>query len=298
MASALALADLADRRADVRAARQLLSLGNFAPADTSELSSELATLEMFSGKKARARQLFVTSLLQPNENTLAQARWAEDEYRLDLDLQRNVIDEAYEAKLRSDAKAGLWSDAYVAGVLWQQDQSFSQAAALSTSFVASVGLEDYNAALGAAEIGLMSSPHDGGLRNNAAFAAAQLGRLAEAEAHLAAATVDNDADQVHTVEATRGLISFRRGDAETGRHLYRSALDGFRSLRLPYQGVMALLHWAMEEERVGSVHARELLEAAQQVVDRYPTAEGALLLQRLKSRMEAHSLKVDTVPGT
>ena len=287
MASALALADLSDRKADIRSARELLTLGKFGPADTSELSSELGTLEGLSGKRSRARQLFVASLLAPNDNTLAQAAWASDELSLDLELQDAPIDGAHEAQLRGLVKDGAWSLAYHAGVLWQGDQSFSQAAALATSFVAAVGLEDFEAALRAAEIGMRANPGDGGIRNNAAFAAAQLGRLSEAEAHLAAAGMTADEDQAHTVEATRGLIAFRRGDVPTGRRLYGQAREGFMKSRSSYQAVMALLHWAMEEARINPASARVLLAPARESVASHPTAEGSLMLKRLEARLSA-----------
>ncbi|MBS0023213.1 hypothetical protein [Microbacterium paraoxydans] len=285
MASALALADLSDQKTDVRSARELLTLGQFGPADTSELTSELGTLEGLSGKRSRAQQLFLESLRAPNDNTLAQATWATDELDLDLDLGSVPVDNAHEAQLRALVKDGAWSEAHHAGELWQADQSFSQEAALATSFVAAVGLEDYEAALSAAEVGMRANPNDGGLRNNAAFAAAHLGRLDEAEAHLAFAGTTSDEDQAHTVEATRGLIAFRRGDLLAGRRLYQEAVEGFREARTPYQVVMALLHWALEEARVSPGSSQSLAAAARQWVERYPTAEGRLLLERLESRL-------------
>ncbi len=283
MASALALADLADLKAEVRAARELLTIGSFGPADISELTSELGTLEGLSGKRSRAKQLFADSLRAPNDNTLAQATWASSELDLDLRLEDSPIDGAYEAQLRAFTKDGAWEAAHKSGVLWQRDQSFSQEAALATSFVAAVGLEDYEAALAATEIGMRAHPSDGGLRNNAAFAAAHLGRLEDAELHLAAAGLTHDPDQLHTVEATRGLIAFRRGNVAAGRERYRTAVDGFREDKSPYQVVMALLLWAIEEARVSPVAAGPLVQPAREWVERYPTAEGFLLLSRLEA---------------
>ncbi|WP_407939158.1 hypothetical protein [Microbacterium mangrovi] len=131
------------------------------------------------------------------------------------------------------------------------------------------------------------NPGDGALRNNAAFAAAQLGRLDEAEQYLAGIGLLDNPDEAHTVEATRGLIAFRRGDVEAGRRLYGRARDGFVESKSAQQAVMAVLHWALEEVRISPQSLLALLEPARESVQRYPSAEGTLLLQRLESRRPA-----------
>ena len=54
----------------------MVDSGDHSNLDVSELISELATLDLQSGRDKRSRQLFVRALVDPTENSLAQAEWA------------------------------------------------------------------------------------------------------------------------------------------------------------------------------------------------------------------------------
>lgn len=59
--------------------------------ERTELSSALATLELESGKNRQARQLFRRSLAAPNENSAAQAEWANGQIG-GLELRGSLVD--------------------------------------------------------------------------------------------------------------------------------------------------------------------------------------------------------------
>ncbi len=77
LSAEIAVAAVAERKPLlVRQGRHLLAHGDFPPVQTTELSSALATLEMSTGDMKKARRLFRDSLVDPTDNSLAQAGWA------------------------------------------------------------------------------------------------------------------------------------------------------------------------------------------------------------------------------
>ena len=60
----------------IKRGQAMLADRNFAPRHLTEFASALATVEMYDANLRRSRQLFRTSLVEPNDNSLAQAAWA------------------------------------------------------------------------------------------------------------------------------------------------------------------------------------------------------------------------------
>lgn len=61
---------------------------SFHPRDRSELCASLGTLEVHHGAVKKARKLFKYSLIEPNENTIAQFEWIRPAANIDLDSRR------------------------------------------------------------------------------------------------------------------------------------------------------------------------------------------------------------------
>ena len=76
VAAEVATAHVAGRPSTLaKRGRRMVEGGDFSAFDLTELASELATLELAAGKR-QARRLFEKALLDPNDNSLAQAEWA------------------------------------------------------------------------------------------------------------------------------------------------------------------------------------------------------------------------------
>jgi hypothetical protein len=90
-----------------------------------------------------------------------------------------------------------------------------------------------------------------------------LGRIDEAEEAIS----DVDESQITdlsaiTLTATRGLICFRRGLIEPGRHLYLEAMDRAKRKGLLNYRAMAAAYLAREEIRVGTEESELALRRA------------------------------------
>ncbi|WP_344070693.1 hypothetical protein [Microbacterium sediminicola] len=285
LAPLLSAMQLAGRSpSEFRAARELSTTANHSPSDLAELWSEMATIELGAGKTKVARGLFRSSLAEPNDNVVAQAEWASKAGGFTLPEAALDVERGYEARSRAFAREARWNESVAEGRAWQRDEPFALEPALSTSYVAALVLEDYERALEVAVAGLSFHPQDAALRNNAAFAAANLGNVEEANNHLRRATPENDGERT-TITATRGLIAFRTGDIATGRARYREAINEFRKAGNADMSAMASSLWALEELRVRSPAAEMIRAAAAKDAEGANLPEVPILIDRVEARL-------------
>lgn len=261
LAAVLAAQSVAGRPpSGVRSARRVLEDQRFRQIEMAELSSELGTLELAAGKDRRARQLFRESLGDPTDNSLAQAEWASHRVELIVPLDSLEVPFAAEAHARSLAQEGKWTAALTFGLEWLDDQPFDTHAASFASYVASVGLDEWELSKEIAQAGLRANPRDPILLNNLAYAELELGNVPEAAASLARISTPPPADaESAAVTATKGLLAFRQGDVEAGRSLYQRATQLARRSGSNSAAATARAMWLGEELRAGTAGIDELL---------------------------------------
>src|SRR5262249_36622444 len=106
--------------------RKLLNGWDRSPFEVTELASALATQELTNGKKRGASDLFKQSLIDPTENSLAQAEWAADKVRgLEFSVQDYEVPAKYEAAAWDYFNKGEWGLSLVNAKAWLYDQPFS-----------------------------------------------------------------------------------------------------------------------------------------------------------------------------
>jgi Tfp pilus assembly protein PilF len=253
----------------VRTARSMAESGRYSALALSELTSELATLELQTGKDRAARRLFIQALVDPTENSLAQAEWAaEKDPRVvasHLDLGEPT---AFEARARRAQWAGDWKEAAEDALGWIVDQPFSADAAVMGSCVASVE-EDWETSVDFARRGLKANPESSALLNNIAYALLESGRVAEGEAYLRRIKPDSMRGADRSVYlGTWGLLAYRRGDPVSGRALYQQAMTTARQHRNNRNLLMAAVMLAREEMLSRSAAAKtDLAEARKLAAD-------------------------------
>lgn len=229
--------------------RRLAEDDRFRAIERAELMSEIATIDFRGGADKKARQLFQRSLLSPTDNSLAQVEWASHALpTLEVPLEGLDVPYAAEALALAAGEKGEWETALRQAESWIDDQPFDTGAAAFASYVAAVGLERWAEAAAIAEMGLRARPGDLILTNNLAYSLAEEGRLLEAGKVLrrADASMGAAADRVALL-ATAGLIQFRLGEADSGRSLYRSAIERARRAGDQPLEAMARAMFAREE---------------------------------------------------
>jgi tetratricopeptide (TPR) repeat protein len=267
LAAEIASASAAGRTSRlIRPARTLLDHFSKAPEHTTELASALATLELTSGNDRGARKLFRQALIQPTENSVAQAVWASKQMVSQGAIDRSLLTpRTYEARALQSYKSGEWREALDESKDWLCDQPFSVRPAQLSSFLAAVAFEDYETSLKLIDIGLRANPLDQVLLFNQVFAAASLNDTVRAKHLLEPLKRLDISNHLKAVLwANEGLLQYRLGFPDVGASFYRKALDSVTgSGRFQRKTrALVLLYYAREEILSRSPNAHTIMDLA------------------------------------
>lgn len=268
---------------NVKRARRLIDASSFFPFDTSELASALGTLELEAGKVKQGRKLFLLSLQDPTQNSVAQAIWAAPKFsHSEMQFpEENDWPDSGEAFAMGYRRVGKWGEAIEATKRWQQEQPFSSRPAELGSYLAGLVAGSMEDAVAFAQTGLLANPDNFTIRNNLAFSLAKLDRNEEARKALAPLKKSElTVSEVPVWYATRGLIAFRAGDTPEGQRLYQEAIQLMKDD--PARQAFARMYWALEEIRAGTDSAHVLASEALAEARRQKDKEMIFLVKRLE----------------
>jgi len=228
----------------------------FPPLHLSELASAIATLELEAGSRRKARRLFQFALVEPTENAVAQAELASA-------IDNGVKINPERLEISSEARAwhafrfaSDWALAVTETINWQRDQLFSKQPAILGSFVAMFCMRDSAKAQDIIDLALLANPYDEVLLNNKVVVLAEQNQVEAAEEVLAAlpksSTHQDNWDAI--LQATTGLVQFRKGNSEAGRALYERAAELFSAKKNAEQMAIALVACPIEIDSRESYH--------------------------------------------
>ena len=216
---------------------RLIESKNYSDFDITELSSSIGTLELKNGSFRKAKIFLDQSLLDPNDNSLAQLAWlSQDEHRLRLDSQYyENVPNPFEAKSLSLFDKGEWKEAFYEAIKWFLDMPFSKRPIIHASYISGSLLDDKEAAKLLCEVGLHANPLDPTLLNNMIFNIitsddwtdlnVYLGRLAKLDQKKLSQT------DILIFQATLGLVALKEGDSERGISLYELAINNATKIK-------------------------------------------------------------------
>ena len=260
---------------------------------SSELAAALGVMEFEHGHMRRARNLFLSALQQPTENTVAQAVWFNRyarNWRVENKIQEHLAaPRGYEALAWVRYKEGAWDQTVEALEDWLGDEPFASRPATDASYLATLAMEDHVRAETAAMRGLQANPGDSRLKNNLAVALLHQNRVEEAEriiARLPAA--GDDSRGTATMTATRGLLAFREGLSQRGAQLYLAAADDAAAKSLTDVETQALFIGALEaiESGIPKEHPLVRRAATRAKADLSDSPVLELLRDRVKQTLE------------
>ena len=133
----------------IKKAQKLVESKNYSFFELNELLSALATEELNSGSIKNSRKLFNQSLISPNDNTLAQAVWA-NRHINNINIYENSFEKIpniFEAKAYKHFNLKEWGSSMSNALQWFIDQPFSREPASFGSFIACTVLERYEEAI-------------------------------------------------------------------------------------------------------------------------------------------------------
>lgn len=298
MSAEIATASMAGRGSRcAKRARDQIARGEISDFDATEVAAAVATLELENGNQSRAKKLFRASMVMPTENVVAQAEWVIQQRHLAVNVPAEALETplAFEAIGRNAFVQGDWNACCGAVTSWMKDQPFLLQPPLVGSYVACDLLRSPEKTLEFTQSGLRSNPASAMLYNNQAVALAQLGRLDEADQSLLRAfalkRVNIDEDIV--LEATEGLVAFRRGNAGAGRALYERAIASAVTagrLRLAKRAYLALIE---EEVLYRPYLARSGLSALQPLIRETNDLPWKSVVSHVRGRVELLANAID-----
>jgi len=224
MATEISLCSYLKKSSDlIKTGVSLIDSKNFNPFVISELSSAIATEEMNHGKNKSARKFFSSSLIDPNENSLAQAEWATNNIDgININLTKNI--NSFEANSYNYYNQEKWEDSLNESLNWIVDQPFSSEPASHASYLAGALVDDHDLSIRICDFGLIANPHEFTLLNNKAYSLAMQCKTDAAEKIFDQIDFNmlSEGEQV-TYLATKGMINYRQGNKEAGSALYDEA---------------------------------------------------------------------------
>jgi hypothetical protein len=201
-----------------------------------------------------------------NENSIAQINWLQRRY-----LAEEIDTSKAKPPLLHEATAWLkyykadWDSVRQESLLWLLDQPFASAPALMSSYVLSDILGEFEKAEAILLAAIVANPDEAMLRNNLAFSQLNLNKIKLAEETLSAIKPDALANQGNRlIQATFGMLAFRKGHPGVGRKLYMQCIEDLASNRR--DAARAAAHLLLEE----IVAETDQVENAINLVRRYP----------------------------
>ncbi len=240
------------------------------PSQITELASAMGTLEFKHGAIPKAKKLFKMSLVNPNDNAVAQAQWAQSQIGFLFDPSVLTTELSFEARTGYAFENEEWEKALKECWEWAADEPFTLRPAIYGTYIAAEFCHDFNAAISFADFGLVSNPFDPTLHNNKAFALASLDKLDDALESIGLASQLADSSDPATrasISATRGMIEIRKKNFEEGNKLYKEAADVAIENKLSNHATSALCHWLYELSRQHPQICRSAIDTLEQLFE-------------------------------
>jgi tetratricopeptide (TPR) repeat protein len=256
-ASEIAIATLRKRQSRfTKHWMDVIRKGGIRSTETTELATAIGTVEWAHGSLKGAKSFLKQGLMDPNDNSLAQVQWiSQQDSSIRLELTDPSVTVGFSETLAKDAFIGERFDESLAHALdWHRSLPFAERPIFMGTHIASVFTKEYDKSIELAKEGLRSNPKSSAMWNNLAYAAALAGNLDEA-AHainMGRQFMATPRDKA-CIEATSGLLAFRRGDTETGRVEYEKAIDIAAEVKEEGLEELAKVNMLREQARIGIV---------------------------------------------
>lgn len=252
----------------VKSGIRMVNDAAYHPRQISELASALATLEFKHGASKKSRKLFARALVDPTENSVAQAAWVDrNGMTLNLGQDLSLIHRSHEAQAYKNFFECEWDESVNEALSWLADQPFSGRPATLAAYICHTLIDDYDKGAEILKRALQSNPGEAAVLNDLVFALASGDKLKEA--NKAFNSIDRNTVgpglQI-TLKATEGLLHFRQGDPDYGRSLYLEAIQEARREGLKERAALASLMLLREDLRLNSNYIDNSLELADRLV--------------------------------
>lgn len=249
---------------------KIIQSHNYHPFSYTELASSLGTLEYYFGTRKKSRKFFGTSVLSPNDNSLAQAEWVSRRMQLDFE-RKSGIKMDYEARFYQAFFKKDYDTAIKELVDWIIDLPYSQKPIYLGTNLSLTFLRNFELAEAILKIGIKVEPDNMDFVNNMAYTLARLNKTKEAQVYMdrfMKYPLDELTDSGKVCQkATKGLIAYRKGELELGMSLYEEAVADAEKIKedLPEIYYKAVINSKREELMASGYKKSECLDYLKQL---------------------------------
>lgn len=255
----------------IQTGRKLVLSGNVSAFSSSELCFAICNEDRGYGKRKDARIMFEKGIIDPNDNSLAQAEFfAKEDTNINLDMSiYSRIIHKNEAETRKALSLGNYQEAFIHSLKWMQDYRFEHrpyefAFAISCDY-----LKKYNYAIDIVKDLIKRNPNDSVAVNNLIYALGLSNRIEEAEQELSKIDIrgfqsDSTINSIYLV-ATCGLIEYRKNNIESGREYYNMAIAAANKQKNKNLAAKARLNMIREEMRTSDDNIEALLNEIEEL---------------------------------
>lgn len=223
----------------VKQAKNMLHSQNYSPLCLSELTSEIATMEIMNGKERIGKRLLEQSLYAPTENAIAQTTWINQcitKLSWIQEINKLEVPNNYEGEIYFDLslmdRPIDWNHLFEQCKFWNKYQPFSRYPIYLGTNIATDFLEKYEEAFDFSMRALPNNKNESGVLNNIAYSAILNGDKKNAEKYLNLQfSKSKTAEEKVVFLATRGLYEFRFGNIVNGKKLYVDSYELANSLK-------------------------------------------------------------------
>jgi tetratricopeptide (TPR) repeat protein len=273
MSAEISVANLRGRNSRfIKRGIELVDSKNLSPLSITELASSIGTIELLSGDRKRSRKMFNKSLINPNDNSLAQIEWilnSKDKTLIDRGQINSQTKFDFEAQALSNLYDKKLIDALNNTCRWFCDMPFSKRPVILGSSIAA-DLDNRNMSIEFLKLGLMSHSTDAQMLNNIAYYLALENNTNDALIYLERAKTQGTG-KTATIDicltATYGLICFREKKYEEGRKEYLKAIEQTALEKNKYLNWIAILNYAREEILAKTDKIEDVIQFVSKITD-------------------------------
>lgn len=236
---------------DVKRGLELIESGNYSLFELTELCSAIGTEEMIHGAFTKSRRLFAKSLISPNDNSVAQAQWVNENNNMQVEGigEVQVPEKFWEANAYRYFANEDYKRSLECSKRWICQEMFSTRATMYAYRIAATYMQDMEEGEKILRNSIKSNKGNNLLLNDYAYTLALNDKPEEAARQISRVKIEGE-DNLEVLicaTATRGLVAFRLHDIERGHQFYREAIElSLHYTAHPYYNNSAILNYCRE----------------------------------------------------
>lgn len=256
LAAEIAVESVMDRSSRyLKTGRQLVLSGNVSSFSSSELCLAICNEDRNSGKRRDANKMYERGMVDPNDNSLAQAEFFAKEKgisNIDFNSFQRIVHKN-EADTRRALSEEKHEEAFISSLKWMLDYRFEHRPIEFAFGISCDYLKKYDYAINIVKRFLITNPKDLTATNNLVYVLGLSDRIDEAEQVLENINKRHNISENSITSngicliATCGLIEYRKGNISEGRKMYNTAIMAANKQKNKNLSAKARLNMIREE---------------------------------------------------